>query len=120
MKLLRSLHLYLGCIFAPILVFLTVSGIWQTFRLQDVPKGQPPSFLGMLSSIHTSSVSKLGTLSSSWMKGFIVLASASFLLTLILGIVMAFRYGRGRIVLLALLSGIALPLALVLLALKHG
>lgn len=119
MKLLRSLHLYLGCIFAPILVFMTISGIWQTFRLQDVPKGQPPSFLGVLSSIHTSSMSKLGTLSSSWMKGFIILASVSFLLTLVLGIIMAFRYGRGKIVLISLISGIAVPLILILLALKH-
>lgn len=119
MKLLRSLHLYLGCIFAPILVFMTISGIWQTFRLQDVPKGHPPAMLGMLSSIHTSSMGKLGTLSSPWMKGFIVLASVSFLLTLVLGIIMAFRYGRGKIVLISLLSGMIIPLALVLLALKH-
>jgi hypothetical protein len=119
MKQLRSIHLYLGCIFAPILVFLTVSGIWQTFRLQDVPKGHPPSFLGVLSSIHTSSMSKLGTLSSPCMKGFVVLASLSFLFTLVLGIIMAFRFGRGRIVLISLLAGMAVPLALVLLALKH-
>ena len=40
MKTLRTLHLYLGCIFAPILIFFAVSGLWQTmgWTLDDVPQ----------------------------------------------------------------------------------
>ena len=31
MTRLRSLHLYLGCIFAPMLLLFAITGIWQTF-----------------------------------------------------------------------------------------
>src|SRR5688572_28393334 len=33
MKKLRSLHLYLGCVFAPMLLFFAMSGIWQSLGL---------------------------------------------------------------------------------------
>ena len=115
MKLLRSLHLYLGCIFAPMLILMSVSGIWQTFGLQNGPKGQPPSLLAYLSTIHTSWGMKSGSWTSPAMKFFVVLTALSFLLTLLLGIIMAFRYGRGKIVILSLLTGIAVPVSLVLL-----
>lgn len=34
MKKLRSIHLYLGCIFAPLLLFFAVSGIWQVLGVE--------------------------------------------------------------------------------------
>ncbi|MBI3558192.1 MAG: hypothetical protein HY074_18150, partial [Deltaproteobacteria bacterium] len=39
MRSLRQIHLYLGCIFAPLLIYFSISGAWQTFRFNDVPKG---------------------------------------------------------------------------------
>jgi hypothetical protein len=120
MKLLRSLHLYLGCIFAPMLIFMSVSGIWQTFGLQHGRKGKLDTALAYLSTIHTSwGLKGGGGLTSPAMKYFVVITAVSFLVTIVLGIVMAFRYGRGRIVVLSLLSGIAVPLVLALLALRH-
>ena len=48
MQKLRNLHLYLGCMFAPLLLFFAVSGIWQMVGT----KGS--RLLGLLSTIHTS------------------------------------------------------------------
>ena len=59
MKTLRQIHLYLGCIFSPMIIYFSVSGAWQVFRFSDVPKNQPPSairsFLHELSKPHTDS-----------------------------------------------------------------
>ena len=120
MKLLRYLHLYLGCLFAPMLLFMSISGIWQTFGLQMARPGQHNGLLAYLSTIHTSWALKAG---GSWtspaMKWFVVITASSFVLTIILGILMAIRYGRGKIVFLALRSGVAVPVILVFLAVRH-
>ncbi len=63
MKNLRSLHLYLGCIFAPLLLFFAASGIWQTLGIR-LP------LLQRLSTIHTSHVLKVG---GSLTNGFLIL-----------------------------------------------
>lgn len=117
MKFLRALHLYSGCFFAPLLVFFAVSGIWQLFRWQW-GNGPMASWLAHLSTIHTGHGFKGGTLSfsSPMMTVLIVVMAFSLILTIALGIVMAFRYGRRRTVLWCLFVGTAIPLALVLLA----
>jgi hypothetical protein len=46
MKKLRLLHLYLGCIFAPMLLFFAISGIWQTLGIGH------SGLLAMLSTVH--------------------------------------------------------------------
>jgi hypothetical protein len=46
MQKLRALHLYLGCLFAPMLLFFAASGIWQTLGIH-------PRLLQRLSTIHT-------------------------------------------------------------------
>jgi hypothetical protein len=38
MQKLRSVHLYLGCLFAPMLLFFAISGIWQTYILGKTAK----------------------------------------------------------------------------------
>jgi hypothetical protein len=90
MQKLRSIHLYLGCLFAPLLLFFAISGIWQTL-------GFTPAFLQKLSSIHTEHRWKDGTeLGSLPLRVFIILMAVSFVITTALGIVMAFRFGRSR------------------------
>ncbi|MDR0533829.1 MAG: hypothetical protein LBH01_07735 [Verrucomicrobiales bacterium] len=121
MKLLRSLHLYLGCLFAPMLLFFAVSGIWQVFRWNDHRSAEGPSILGYLSTIHTGSAFKnpnlpVQTLSSAAMHWFVVLMSVVFIFTIILGIVMACKTGRRKTALLCLLAGLAVPIGLVLFA----
>jgi len=111
MQKLRSLHLYLGCIFAPMLLFFAVSGIWQTLNI-------PSRLLQRLSTIHTSHALKAGgNLTSGFMTIFVLVMAASFIVTTLLGIVMALNYGRSRrAAICCLAAGVAVPLVLVLLA----
>lgn len=110
MQKLRSLHLYLGCIFAPMLFFFAISGIWQMI-------GTHASVLRWLSAIHTSARFKNGhEPGSPALKFFVLLMAASFILTLILGVVMALKYGKSRkIAIYCLAIGVIIPAVLVLL-----
>ncbi len=114
MKFLRLLHLYSGCLFAPLLVFFAVSGIWQIFRWQWGP-GPAASWFAQLSSIHTGRAFKdaAASLSSPWMMGLGVAMSVSLIVTIAVGIAMAIRFGHRRTAIWCLFAGVAVPLALV-------
>jgi hypothetical protein len=114
MQKLRIAHLYLGCIFAPMLLFFAISGIWQTLGLGH------SGFLGALSSIHTSHGLKNEriVLSSRTMIGFVLLMSLSFIATTILGVVLALKFGKSRRdAIYCLAFGVLFPLVLVLIRL---
>ena len=110
MQKLRSIHLYLGCFFAPILMLFALSGIWQTFGIHS-------ALLDRLSTIHTAHQLKNGTgLSGRFMVVFTALMALCFIATTILGVVMAMKHGRSRrLAALSLAAGIVVPLVLVLL-----
>ncbi|HWW01383.1 MAG TPA: hypothetical protein VNZ64_16930 [Candidatus Acidoferrum sp.] len=109
MQKLRSVHLYLGCIFAPLLLFFAVSGIWQTL-------GYQPEFLHKLSSIHTQARWKEGgELGSFPLRMFVIVMAVSFIVTTILGVIMAIKFGRNRkAAFYCLALGLAIPAVLVL------
>lgn len=112
MQKLRSVHLYLGCIFAPLLLFFAISGSWQL-----LPAYQQVWALAWLSTIHTSHGLKIGTLSSPLLRYFVFAMAGSFIGTTLLGVVMAVKYGRSRRAAFGCLDfGILLPLVLILLA----
>lgn len=108
MQKIRSLHLYLGCIFAPMLLFFALSGIWQTIGLQS-------HTLARLSTIHTSHGLKSGDGFGSYaLRVFVLLMAVSFIVTTLLGVVMAIRFGRNRrAAYLCLAAGVALPIGLI-------
>ena len=112
MQKLRSIHLYLGCIFAPLLLFFAISGIWQTLGLHS-------PLLDRLATIHTSHQLKIGGgLTSGFLRIFALLMAASFIVTTILGVVMAIKYGRSRRAALCCIAfGVGCPLVFVLLRL---
>ena len=115
MQKLRSIHLYLGCIFAPMLLFFALSGIWQIFGWNSSGTFQA------LSSIHTMRALKSGGifLSSPVMAVFVLMMAVSFIITTILGVVMALKFGRNRRAsMLCLAFGILFPIILVLLRLS--
>ena len=90
MQKLRSIHLYLGCMFAPLLLFFAISGIWQTLGFQS-------QFLQKLSSIHTERGWKDGSeLGSFPLRVFVIVMAVSFILTTILGVIMAVNFGRNH------------------------
>lgn len=114
MNRLRQIHLYLGCAFAPLLCFFAISGIWQTYFLHhaDQNRGYNPRTLALLSTLHTGRGLKSAPpnrLSSPSMKVFIVAMAVSLLITMLLGVMMAFRFGHGRIAMACLLGGIVVP-----------
>jgi formate hydrogenlyase subunit 3/multisubunit Na+/H+ antiporter MnhD subunit len=106
----RVVHLYLGCVFAPMLLFFAISGIWQTFGFHS-------EWLTRLSTIHTSHALKNGSgLSSGLLRIFVLMMALSFIATILLGIVIALRTGRNRkAAFWCLAAGVIVPLVLVLL-----
>jgi len=111
MQKFRSLHLYLGCLFAPMLLFFAVSGIWQTLGWH-----WRSGILARLSTIHTGHALKIGgSLSTSVLRDFVLAMAVSFIFTTILGVVMALKFGRSRKAAIACLAlGIIVPLAAIL------
>ncbi|HXI69797.1 MAG TPA: hypothetical protein VNN22_05495 [Verrucomicrobiae bacterium] len=109
MQKLRSLHLYLGCVFAPLLLFFAISGIWQTLGIRS-------PLLRLMATIHTSHELKSGGgLSSVSLKVFVLTMTVSFIVMTILGVVMAMKYGQSRrVVFYCLALGVILPLMLIL------
>ncbi len=114
MRRLRLLHLYLGCIFAPALLFFAVTGGWQIYRLQDSTKDRSyvaPAALPILSAIHTKQHLPAGKASNRTpLHAFALLSAIGLVTTTLLGVVMAFRVSaRWKMPALCLLAGIALP-----------
>src|SRR5277367_2239675 len=113
MKTLRKIHLYLGCFFAPMLLFFSISGIWQVYGLQWV---NGPNWLTYLSTIHMGhnlffkDPTKAYSFSSPYLEFFVVLMAASLVLSIILGVIMAFKFGRGTIVIASMAAGALIPL----------
>jgi hypothetical protein len=109
MQKLRTIHLYLGCLFAPLLLFFAVSGIWQTLGMRS-------SFLGWLSALHTSARFKNGhEPGSPAFRFLVIIMSVSFVLSVILGVVMAFKFTKSRkAACYCLALGVVIPAVLVL------
>jgi len=112
MKKLRSLHLYLGCIFAPMLLFFAISGIWQTLGIGH------SGLLAMLSTAHMGGGLKSGfTLSSAVLRWFIVLMALGFIISTIFGIIMAVTQGGNRkTAFYCLAFGVLFPLAVMVIS----
>jgi ABC-type nitrate/sulfonate/bicarbonate transport system permease component len=119
MKSLRQLHLYLGCIFAPVLIFFAVTGAWQLFSLHRGTKDGsyvPPRAVFVLSEVHQyQHLPGASSSSGTPLRYFILAAAAGLVLTTTLGIIMAFRFTRSKAsVLLCLLAGVVVPVAILL------
>ena len=114
MQKLRSIHLYTGCVFAPLLLFFAVSGICQTLGLHN-----RSHFLAQLSTIHTSHGLKAGgSLSSAFLRWFVLVMAVSFIATTILGIVMALKFGKSRrAASYCLAAGVVIPVAIIVITL---
>jgi len=117
-RALRRLHLYLGTLFAPVLLLFAVSGAWQVFRLNDARKDgsyTPPRVLKVLSSVHKNETTSKEIPQKTAFKYFVFCACAALVTTTLLGIVMAYRFTASPVtVTLCLLAGVAVPLFLLL------
>ena len=121
-KALRNVHLYLGCFFAPLLLFFVISGCLQTFGLHRQMKNssyRPPPVLQSLSEVHqwqrwgSTSTPAKPSLPFRW---FMLAMSLGFIVTTILGILMAFQMGRASIAVILIGLGSLIPAILLWLA----
>ncbi len=123
-RTLRKVHLYSSCAVAPLLLFFIISGSWQTFMLHRGTKDntyRPPAIVAQLSAVHTrqSLFSPDGASTQKTpFRIIVVLTSVGLMLTISIGVIMAFRVSqRKRLVWLTLAAGAVVPALVVLLEL---
>lgn len=114
MKKVRLFHLYLGCIFAPLLLFFAISGFWQTY---DPGYDVHSRTLALLSTIHRSSHLKSGaTLTSPVLRYFVLAMALCFVVQTVLGVIMALRFAHRKAACWCLGAGVVLPMAVILIS----
>ncbi|PYJ58217.1 MAG: hypothetical protein DME24_17180 [Verrucomicrobia bacterium] len=124
MKTLRRVHLYLGCFFAPLLLFYVITGWYQTVN-PDRRKGVSDSqdLVSRLSRVHVEQyypTQSASGYSTRLFRVFIVIMANALIATVILGIILAFRTSRNKWpVWLSLALGVTLPVILLWLGQKH-
>ena len=118
MLLLRRLHLWLGCLFAPTLIFFATTGTWQLYRAHDSKKDgsyTAPALVRTLSAVHMNShLPGKRVTAYTPMRTFSTLAAAGLVFTTMLGIVMAYRMSRTVLApTLCLMAGILIPVVII-------
>jgi hypothetical protein len=122
---LRRLHLYLGVFFAPILLFFIVTGWYQT-AYQDRRKSvfEADAVMDRLRAVHaeqTFPVASANSYATTSFKYFVYAMSAALVVTLVLGVVLAFRTMKQKwIVWLMLVLGFVVPALLLWLGQRRG
>lgn len=136
----RRLHLYLGLLFAPSIIFFAFTGALQTFGLHESRKDQsyvPPAWIVQLARVHKDQrlegppkrpQAPMGNPMAHphepplgqahhvvLLKWFVLVMSVGLILTTTLGISMSFAYNRNRTTLGVLLAaGVLIPVLLLL------
>ena|SRR5207253_3821181 len=119
MKFLRSLHLYLGCLFAPMLIFFALTGSWQIFywhQSDKDPNGyRAPHILTALSNIHKEAhVPPTRRSSRAPVRYFMFAAAIGLIFTTIIGVIMAYRFSREPVIAsVCLATGTLLPAVMI-------
>lgn len=114
MKRIRQLHLYLGCFFAPLLLFYVGTGWYQTLQLDRRKNpAEAETLLRKLVAVHTDQIYP-ATFANSWspalFKFLVVVMSVALIATTLLGIYLAIRGVRQRwLVGLSILLGVLVP-----------
>ena len=114
MKNIRRWHLFLSCFFAPMLLFYVVTGWYQTLS-QDRHKSaaEAQTLKAKLTSIHVDQIypsEKAESFTPTLFKILVVIMSISLLISIALGIYLAFTVGRPRwAVWVSLVLGVLLP-----------
>ena len=118
------MHLFLGCFFAPLLLFYILTGGYQTLSI-DRRKGlgEAENWIDRMRSIHVDQIYPTESAMSYSPKLFqflVVLMSVALVVTVVLGVVLALRsLKQVWMVWLALLLGVAFPVLLLWLGQKH-
>ena len=117
MKFVRRLHLYLGCFFAPLLLFYVATGWYQTLH-PDRRKnlGEADDWVARFRSVHVDQIypnSQTSTYSPALFRTLVVVMALALIVSVTLGIFLAFRTLRQRLLVwLSLGLGILVPVIL--------
>ena len=118
MKQIRQLHLYLGTLFAPMIIFFAFSGALQTFQWHEKGKSatyRPPAWIVTLAQIHKNERMAQADGKSVALRWFIMVMSVGLIITTLLGIYMAFKFNRDRRIIWGLMGlGFIIPVAALL------
>ena len=120
LKAIRRIHLYLGVFFTPLLLFFILSGWYQTAN-PDRRKGpdEARAFWDRMRSVHAEQILPSETVdaySPALMRWLVYLMSAALVVTLILGLVLAFKTMRSKLLVWGMLVlGFAVPIILLFL-----
>ena len=124
MKLLRRLHLYLGCFFTPLLLFYVATGWYQTFHVnRNKQTGEAETWISRLTSVHKDQLYPTESASGYSPRLFqtlVVVMSLALIATIALGLILALRtLGKPWLVWLALGLGILVPVLFLWLGQRH-
>ena len=124
MKALRRIHTYLGCFFAPLLLFFILSGWYQTGTPnRQKGTGELGDWKARLTSVHVDSIypsESANSYSPTLFRALVVVMAVALVVTLLLGVVMAIRFTpKKRAVWGSLAFGFIVPVLLLWLGQKH-
>jgi hypothetical protein len=114
MKLIRRIHLFLGCFFAPLLLFYVSTGWYQSVTLRrNKGVGEADDWPGRLRSVHVDQIypTESANAYSPWLfRALVVKMAIALIVTIVLGVILAFRSIRQRwMVWLSLGLGLLVP-----------
>lgn len=124
MKLLRRIHTYLGCFFAPLLLFFILSGWYQTVTpSRQKGTGELGDWKARLTSVHVDSIYPTASASSyspTLFRALVVAMAVALVLTLLLGVILAVRFTAKKwAVWMSLVAGLVVPILFLLFGQKH-
>jgi len=92
------------------IILFALTGVWQEFGMSRYPE-----WARYLSSIHTGSMMKGDAHhpSSIVLQGFVILMGLGLIVSVGTGVYLAFKYGRSKLALICLGSGILIPVAMI-------
>ncbi len=124
MKTLRRAHLFLGCFFAPLLIFYVATGWYQTLhpdRKKDL--GHADDWIGRMTSVHIDQIypaKSANSFSPGLFRVLVVLMSIALIVTVLIGVYLALRALRQKwTVWAALALGVVTPILLLWLGQKR-
>ena len=123
-KRIRRIHTYLGCFFAPLLLFFVLTGWYQTVTPnRQKGHGELGDWKARLSSVHKDSIypaESANTYSPQLFRALVVVMAVALIVTLLLGVFMAVRFTPKKWpVWMSLVLGLLVPLIFLWLGQKH-
>ena len=124
MRYLRRIHTYLGCFFAPLLLFFILSGWYQTVTPnRQKGHGELGDWKARLTSVHVDSIyptESASAYSPTLFRALVIVMAVALVVTLALGVVMARRFTPKKgPVWASLVLGFLIPLLLLWLGQRH-